>query len=134
MKKFLLGLTACVGLISASLPMASIATPVDGYTSKYVPGTSLPTQRAFSGPINATNIVIINFSKYQIHAYAPGTGVSIPSGGTGIIAHYTYAGTTPISISDDYKRLFDMNLCHYSIVTVDEGPVVYRLNTNDRYC
>lgn len=137
MKKLLLSVTACASLIAASLTFAATPAPVDGYTSKQVPGTTLPTARSFGGPQNATNIVVINFSKYYIHAIIPGTSVDQPiySGGTGIITHPTYAGNTRVAILDGGNRtLFDMSLCHYSIVTVDEGPAVYRLNTNDRYC
>ena len=136
MKKLLLSVTACVSMIAASFTFANTA-PVEGYSSKQVPGTSLPTQRSFGGPVNATNIVIINFSKYFVHAIIPGTSVDQPiySGGTGIINHPTYAGNTRVQILDGANRsLFDMSLCHYSIVTVDEGPTVFRLNTNDRYC
>ena len=132
MKKFFLSLVAAMSLFSACA--FADTQPTTGYTSTQFRHTKL-TASAVS-MVMPTNIVFINESDYNLHVVIPGTPINqaLDSGGTALITHPSYAGKTHVFIMKYDQIKFDMDFCHRSIVTIDGGPDVFRLNANDTYC
>jgi hypothetical protein len=140
MKKLFLRLLAVAALVSAPLAFAETDTRLTGgYISTGLPEAKLPLpiQSSLVEPVNRTNIVIINFSPYYLHAMLPefpGVDQPIVSGGTGIISHPTITANTRVAIMNGNTVLFDMRFCRYAIAIVDQGPPYFRLNSYDFYC
>ena|SRR3990167_6131349 len=133
MKKICLYVLTLASLLLTSYVFAN-APDVAGYKSTVLHGkvTAAPMTQP-------TNIVIINFSNYYLHAVIPGTTIDQPieSGDTGLITHPSYYGNTGVQILDQYNRVvLTLDLCHHAIVTIDGGPGVndYRASFNDNYC
>ena len=134
MKKLCFSLIFTLAIFSISCVNAATSLqPTTGYVSQQQSGTKPALKALLALP---TEISIINYSNYEIHAVIPGVlDQRIDAHATGNIKHGSYAGRTRVAIEDAYgKVLFDMNFCPHAIMTIDEGPAVFTMQTINNDC
>lgn len=134
MKKSRLSLAAIIGLVFTSVTFA--AAPTNGYVSSQHPGTSAsPVAALFALP---TEIAIINYSDYVIHAAIPGIlDQVIDAHATGNIKNSKHGGRTQVVIHDAaHNPLFGDFFCPYAILKVDYnyGRGMFEMNAINNVC